>query len=173
MEYTVEIGKHDFKPNNQSWFTASNKLSGYFMFDESMYFTSEDYDYPYGNDSYDWNKLCGLTWFLSGNANWSGMLAWRPNQKEKNVFELAGYVNPKSGGFEYSKLMDVKAGEKFFYKLTWVADRMVFKIIKDKENYFEMPLKNIPWWFSFYRQIGPYFGGNRPAHKNMKLELVM
>lgn len=174
MIYTVEKDKHDFKPNNQCFFTTSNKIEGTFSPTGSMYFTREDTDYPHGSDAADWNKIAGLTWFLSGNANWSGMLVWRPNEARLNEFEVAAYVNPKSGKFISEKIADVKAGEVLEFQLIHSSNSMTFKFRKQgQESYVftKLPMRNLPWWFKFYRQIGPYFGGNRAAHKEMKMEL--
>lgn len=176
MIYTVEKGKHDFKPNNQAWITAKNKIEGSFRFTESMYFTQEDPDYQYGVDAKDWNKIAGLTWFLSSNSNCSGILAWRPNEKEKNSFEIAGYVNPRSGGFKAQKIINVFTGEVVQFQLIWTGGLMTFKTKTEQAEdwtFTQIALNNPPWWFRFYREIGPWFGGNRTAHKEMRLELEL
>lgn len=174
MIYRVEKGRHDFKPNNGAWITGKNKIEGAFSFTESMYFHIEDPDYPHGSDVYDWNKIAGLTWFLSSNSNWSGMLAWRPNQGKRNSFEIGAYVNRRGGSFDFKTIRIVDVGQTVFFQLIWVSDTVVFKTrIEDETDFqfLQMPLKNPPWWFPYFREIGPWFGGNRPAHKDMTFEL--
>lgn len=173
MIYTVQKGEHDFKPNNQVFFTFKSKVSGSFRMDVSMWFSREDPDYSHGEDVKDWNKLAGVTWFFSGNSNRSAMLAWRPVESEKGLFQLAGYVNPLGGGFKAEKIMQVRAGELIDFKVIWSAGMAVFKIRRPGEDWIfaQMPLDDPPWWGRIYRQLGPWFGGNRAAHKRMELIL--
>lgn len=180
VKQSVKKGRHDFKPNNHKPFTWKSKISVKFSLTESMWFSREDPDYPHGNDVKDWNKLAGLTWFFSGNTKHSLMLAWRPVEEEKGAFEITGYINPAEGKFEAETIMYVVAGTEYEGEVVWVSDQAVFKLRgvgATQYHFVSLPLpRPAPkWksWLRFYRQIGPWFGGNRPAHKDMTLHLTM
>jgi len=125
-------------------------------------------------DVEDWNKICGLTWFLTGNTNRTAMLAWRPNEQEENTFQIGTYVNDRRGRVRWHNRVTVAAWETVYFQIIWMSDKVLFKLQPPGEPeplFFYEELKQPPWWFKFYREIGPWFGGNRAAHKNMKMEL--
>lgn len=171
MLYTVEKGRHDFKPNDQDFCTFRSKVEGAFWMDDSMWFSQSDPDYQGGEDVKDWNKIAGVTWFFTGNTNRSAMLAWRPVESEKGLFEVAAYVNPASGKFQATVIGTVKVDELIEFQVIWVADMAVFKIRKpggEDWTWAELPLRRPPWGLKIYRHLGAWFGGNRPAHKRME-----
>lgn len=160
-KYTVEKGSHDFKPNDQPFFTFSNKCDWSFQLTESMYYTREDPDYPYG--SYNgWNKLgFGFTSFFSANNKCSVMVAYFPDETEVNRFDIVGYTNDKNGGWKAEKLANVGLGE-YEGQTIWLPDEVIFKI-KEKGSeqdytFLQMQAKRP----SFRRGIGAYFGGQYP-----------
>lgn len=98
--YNVKAGKHDFKPNSIPFpFLGAREYEFYIRFDSSAWWSIEDEDYPHGNDIYDWNKIGGLTNYLSANNKQSVLIGWRPSP-EYMVMEITAYVNDKSGGFK-------------------------------------------------------------------------
>lgn len=174
MKYTVQKGEHDFKPNDQCLITHRNKISGVFSLTSACWFSREDPDYSGGSDAADWNKIAGVTWFFSGNSNRSAILAWRPNERAKGVFEIAAYVNPDEGRFKAEKIGNVLAGEEVEFQVIWVADMAIFKMKQPSAEdwtWKELPLKRPTFWGRLYRHLGPWFGGNQPAHKEMTIYL--
>lgn len=167
-KYTVEKNRHDFTPNSQPFITWSNEINAEFYFTESMYYHPENTDYFGGSDVYDINKLIGYTWFFTGNTHISAMAGWRPFVDEKNVFELFGYVNYKRGKFDTSLLGRFKVGDQMKIRLDWVGSKVIYDVKKNEtELTFEsMDFRYLPFP-QFVRGLGPWFGGNQKAHKEM------
>lgn len=167
--YAVKEGAHDFKPNTQPIITFSNEINAEFRFTESMYFNREDVDYNFGNDVYDINKLFGLGYFPFTNRL-AAMFGYRPDQDTYGSFELFCYLNYwDSRNFYFKKLINFKVNQLVKTQLIRISDKAVFKVwINEKEKVFETMdfVRNpFPRWF---RGVGPWFGGNRPAHKEMR-----
>lgn len=169
-EYRVKKGQHDFKPNDQAFVTHKNKCDWKFQLTESMWFTREDGEYPYGQ--YDgWNKLgMGVTWAFSSNSNRSCMVAWFPDETLKNRFTIVGYTNDKKGNWDAEELLNVGIDKVYEGQTIWVGDKVVFKIreegSQDDYKFLTMPMPRIKW-LKLYRGIGAYYGGQYPAFKDM------
>lgn len=166
--YTVKKGSHDFKPNDQTLFSFNRKLTFECRLTESMWFSREDPDYDGGNDVEDINKLCGITNRITGNNSQSAIIGWRPNEKEKNSFEIVAYINHRNKSFHFEHLGYFKAGEDLEGFIRWSYRKVSFAIKRKGEK--SQYLKNLNLKRPFLRgEIGAWFGGNRAAHKDMEL----
>lgn len=173
-EYTVQKDNHDFKPNDQRFFSWKSKVKVRFSLTQSMWFSREDPDYQGGNDVFDWNKIAGVTGFFSSNSTNALMFAWRPAEELEGTFEIAGYVNDKDGAHSGETILFATVGTEYEGEAVWSGDYAVFKLREvgeDEFSFVSMPLNRLPWYKRFYREIGPWFGGNQKAHKEMKLNL--
>jgi hypothetical protein len=163
--FSVDKGKHDFTPN---WFPLpyfNRTISRKVILHENCWFSLEDEDYNGGNDVKDWNKIFGLTSYTLSNTDYSMIFAWRP-AAEKNTFEITAYVNPKDGGkFETGTPIIVKAGEQVVLTIKWGVNA-VFSVYGNEAFKYR---GRRPW---VVRKIGPWFGGNQTAHKDMSLEII-
>lgn len=102
-EYVVEAGKQNFKPGESilPYFTPKG-FEVLAVFDSSAWYGKDEWwneaaDEVDG-DWYDWNKLSGLTNYLSQNNKQTAMYAWRPDSTAY-LIQVAAYTNDPRGGF--------------------------------------------------------------------------
>ena len=163
-QYSVEKSQHDFKPNDQPLFTWATKCDWEFRLTESMWYSREDPDYPYG-DYNGWNKLgFGFTRFFSKNDQSSCMIAYFPDEANPNRFNIVGYTNDKHGNWDQKFLTNVGL-EEYEGSTIWLPDSVVFKIRKKGSasdfRLISMDCNRGPLWLP-RRGIGGYFGGRFP-----------
>ena len=163
--YKVVKDKHDFLPNSIPFpFFGASEYSFSIRFEPSIWFGIEDEDYSGGNDIKDWNKIGGMTNYLSANNKQSIMMAWRPDTAYM-VIQIAAFTNDKNGGFVAGEPELVKVGDYVEGEIKWFGSTAYYyygdQIVKHKSK---KPF--------IIREIGPWFGGNQTAHKDMYLHLA-
>lgn len=167
-KYTVEPGKHDFKPNDQPLFVCGKfRCKFSFRLDLSMWYPINDPSYPHG--SYNgWNKLgFGFTQGIFSNARRSCMVAEFPFQTLKHQHLISLYVNDPDGDWDSIDLMTVKAGIQYSGTLDWIKDKAVLYLQDDTNPTINKSVsmylkrsKSLPT-----RAVGAWHGGKYPAHQ--------
>lgn len=165
ITYRVVAGQHDFTPNDfpAPYFNADTYIAS-FAFDASCWWGIDDEDYTGNRDIYDWNKLGGMTNYFNANSTHSVLLAWRP-AAEPDLMEIVAYINPKSGRFVSGPELTWPVGEPLNNaRIEWQADSVHFEYGTVR---FSHALER-PWAI---RKVGPWFGGNQTAHRDMELRM--
>lgn len=163
-EYRVEAGTHDFRPNDfPSLRFGADLYTVDLQFTPSCWWSREDTDYAGGSDIKDWNKIGGMTNYFNANSTHSVLLGWRPSESS-NVMEVTAYINPKSGRFVTGPVLQIPVGRLLHAEIKWYADSVRFEY---GDLSFSHPLEK-PWAI---RKVGPWFGGNQPAHREMLLKM--
>ncbi len=114
------------------------------------------------NDRDDWNKLFGVC-SLRGPHHTSYRFGWRYNAKT-DLIELAAYWYQR-GVRGWFKLGEVSHSRPYNMQIKR-KNKGVEWVINGQRGFAlggELPL--IGW------KLGPYFGGNNPAPKNMQIEI--
>lgn len=160
VEYKVESGKHDFKPNKFKILGSGSIHHRYFVkFNEkSKYIINKE-------DQLDWCKGGGVSNHLFTNTKNSVMWAFRYNTKIDS-FELSPYFNINGGNFyaENLKIPTVKTKNQVIIIDIFRKKHSSTVIMYSEEG---VTLCNTtvatekPKHFS--RLIGAWFGGNRTA----------
>ena len=104
-----------------------------------------------------------MTNYFNANSTHSVLLAWRP-AKASNSIEVTAYINPKSGRFVTGPVISVPVGESMQAQIKWSVDSVQI-------NYGGAQFTHAvekPWAI---RKVGPWFGGNQPAHRAMHLKM--
>lgn len=163
--YKVVEGKHDFKPNDfpLPYFGVS-KYEFSIRFEASSWWSIKDEDYEGGNDIHDWNKIGGMTNYLSPNNKQSVLMAWRPDTAY-NVIQIAAFTNDSKGGFKAGPPRKVKVGDHATGNIKWFGKVAYY-------SYGDTIVKHRTSKPFVVRKIGPWFGGNQTAHKTMYLHLA-
>jgi len=162
MIYTVEENQHDFKPNDQPWYIRRSRIRCEFSFklDRSMWYSIEKPGYPTegGKPYKGWNKLgMGYTQGFFTNTKRSCMVAWFPNN-EKNMINIALYINDKKGAWEAVKVMAVSVDKQYTGALQWNRNTAHLNIGNQSVS---LPLRRSNWLP--LRGIGAWFGGKYPS----------
>lgn len=117
-----------------------------------------------GADQDDWNKLFGKSCLL-GPHKTSFRFAWRYN-RELDLIDVAAYWYT-NGHRRILKLGELEIGTRYEFSIKeqFMGSRNgVYWYINGQDHFvipWNMPL--IGW------KLGPYFGGNMPAPRNMKI----
>ena len=173
--FCVDADAHAFKP--AALILGHEKVITYqWEFSTSM-------RYNLGNgDQCDWNKLHGVSWQLLTNHEDALMVAWRWNIA--GYWEVAPYYHHEgntywAGGCNQPEAMltdpeititKVYPGELFLTTLTLAKDGRASVEIRTNysytyfDHYFGIEADNK------YREIGPWFGGNRTAPHAMCMQ---
>ena len=110
---TVQEGKSDFLPNHTFFPGEARSFDGVAKFHTSCWYDN------LGKDNHDWNKLFGVYQpsDLKKNHN-SFILAWRPDIKIRDVFELCLYENIQGANVPHeSAIYKVKSSQLFRFTL--------------------------------------------------------
>ena len=110
---TVQQGKNDFVPNHGFLPGEARTIEGVAKFHASMWYNS------LGADNADWNKLIGVYRYadIYKNVN-SFILAWRPDIKIRDCFELCLYENIAGANIPHeSAIFKVKQDQLFRFTL--------------------------------------------------------
>ncbi|PHN03647.1 hypothetical protein CRP01_25655 [Flavilitoribacter nigricans DSM 23189 = NBRC 102662] len=163
-EYRVEAGNHDFRPNDfPAPHFGADHYTADLTFTPSCWWSQEDTDYTGGRDIYDWNKIGGMTNFFNSNSTHSVMLGWRP-AATANTIEVTAYINPKEGRFVTGPVLQIPVNRPLHAEIKWASDTVYYEYGNLSFSY-AIPK---PWSI---RKIGPWFGGNQPAHREMFLKM--
>jgi len=159
-EYRVKQGRHDFTPSPLSLPGEARSFDGTAYFDPSCWYNS------LGDDNADWNKLAGVYRFAdivkSRNAF---ILAWRPDIKIKDVFELCMYENIQGANVpKESAIYKVKANERFTFSLDEINGKYSLYV-----NNTLLGTQQNGHNYKAIGKIGAWFGGNRTAPHTMFL----
>lgn len=158
----VQEGKSDFLPNHSAAPGEARSFEGAAKFHASCWYDN------LGSDNNDWNKLFGVyRWFdFKKNQN-SFILAWRPDVKIRDVFELCLYENIAGANVPHeSAIFKVKSDQFFRFTLEELNGKytlFVDGILVDSQRN-ERPFKTIGI-------VSAWFGGNRKAPQTMWLYL--
>lgn len=160
--YICKAGQHDFKPSPVPFPFAAKTMTGWASLDSSCWYND------LGEDMQDWNKLAGVyRWAdVVKNKN-SFILAWRPDIKIRDVFELCLYENINGANRPHeSAIYKVRAGEGFTFWLQESSGKYALWIngtyLDDQDN--DRP-------FGTVGKISAWFGGNRTAPHDMSLQM--
>lgn len=159
-EYRVGFNKHDFTPSPLPFPMEAKSFDGVAYFDPSCWYNS------LGVDNGDWNKLIGAYRYADGLKNKNSfILAWRPDIKIRDVFELCLYENIQGKNVpQESAIYKVKANERFTFSLDEINGKYSLYVNNTLLGTQQNDLK--------YRTIGKisaWFGGNRGAPHTMYL----
>lgn len=150
----VQQGKHRFTP--PMWGLHIGGISRRISFDPSC-----RYDLN-GADQMDWNKLIGVCGWRGPHHN-SYRFAWRYNQRI-DLIELAAYVY-SNGKRHIYPLGQVSIDLPMNYEIRQCKGIVQFVINGNMPVQLRGKIPYIGW------KLGPYFGGNNPAPKQMKIEI--
>jgi len=162
-KYTVREGRHDFTPSPLPLPQKAKSVSGSAVLHASCWYNNLDVD------NADWNKLCGFYHYgdIIKNKN-AFILAWRPDIKIRDLFELVMYENIDGRNVpKESAVYKIKAGERFTFD--FVLDGGKYSL------YINGVLIGTQASDKQYRTVGKisaWFGGNRTAPHTMWLYLI-
>ena len=159
-EYRVGFNKHDFTPSPLPFPMEARSFDGVAMFDPSMWYNS------LGTDQSDWNKLAGVHKFsdIVKNRN-AFILAWRPDIKIRDVFELCMYENIQGKNApKESAIYKVKANERFTFSLDEIDGKYSLYV-----NNVLIGTQANDHKYKVIGKISAWFGGNRRAPNTMYL----
>lgn len=163
-EYRVAAGSHDFLPNDfPAPHFGADQYTVDLMFNPSCWWSEDDPTYTGGRDIKDWNKIGGMTNFFNANSTHSALLGWRPAE-ELNIMEVTAYINPRSGRFQTGPILQVPVDQPMQAEIKWNADSVHFEY---GELSFSYSIEK-PWAI---RKVGPWFGGNQEAHRDMLIKM--
>lgn len=164
-EYAVKAGKHDFTPNAFPFpYFGVREYEFSIRFDSSAWWSIEDENYHHGTDIFDWNKVGGLTNYLSANNKQSVLIGWRP-APEYMVMEIAAYVNDASGKFKFGPARKIAVETSATGTIKQFGDVAYF-------NYGDTIVSMTAKKAFVTREVQAWFGGNRPAHKDMVIHIA-
>lgn len=160
--YVCKAGQHDFKPSPIPFPFSAKSMTGWASLNTSCWYNDLD------DDTQDWNKMAGLFRVadLSKTTN-TFILAWRPDSKIKDMFELCLYENIDGANRPHeSAVYKVRAGEGFSFwflesggKYTlWVNGN----ILGEQDN--DIKYRTIA-------KISAWFGGTSKAPHDMSLQM--
>jgi len=163
MIFRIPSGKHRARPIRFGLWWRKNSFTWVVKFTESC-------RYDLGNeDQFDTNKLCGIG-YLPGHHKESARFGWR-YWPDMGWVELSAYCYVKGQrvikniafceiGKEYRLRLQVLATSYYFD--VYEPDQVKAAGIVTVEHFHDKKFK--------YR-LGVFFGGNRPAPKEIKIEL--
>lgn len=157
---TVQQGKNDFIPNHTFLPGEARSFDGVAKFHTSCWYNT------LGEDNYDWNKLIGVynPGDLKKNHN-SFILAWRPDIKIRDVFELCLYENIQGANVPHeSAIFKVKADQLFKFTLEEINGRYSLYI-----NGVLVDTQRNDKLFKVIGIVGTWFGGTSKAPWTMWL----
>lgn len=153
MIRTVRKYDHWFTP--KMWgFNFGRRIKRTVKFDKSCVYTFLN------EDQLDWNKLFGVS-YLTGVHRHSYRFGWRYNPLT-NLIELSAYYY-QNGIRQVKELGEVGFDREYELIIEQKKDKVIFVVNGQIEAILTGKLPLIGW------KLGPYFGGNRPAPKQMKL----
>jgi len=180
----VKEGNHKFNPSELHPFTYG-KDRIYTTSFAARFDPSCEVDVYEGNDD-SYNKLCGVAFNLLVSTKNSVMVGWRyaPHLKSKSgkadVYELVPYWHDTDGTKNFIEpIFTVKSGELFY--VDFVIDRINntvsvgFERSRTSNNHsneyqlFRLNI-NVPSINGIARRINPWFGGQKAAPREMKLQ---
>lgn len=155
---TVQQGKSDFLPNH-TWLPGeARSFDGVAKFHTSCWYDN------LGTDQADWNKLIGVYRYadIYKNVN-SFILAWRPDIKIRDVFELCLYENIQGANVPHeSAIFKVKADQLFRFTLEEINGKYSLYIDGNLVDTQRNERK-----FQTIGIVSAWFGGNRKAPQTM------
>lgn len=159
-EYRVGYNRHDFTPSPFPFPGEARSFDGVASFDPSCWYNS------LGADNADWNKLAGVYKYSDVVKNKNAfMLAWRPDIKIRDVFELVLYENIQGRNVPHeSAIYKVKANEQFTFSLDEINGKYSLYI-----NNVLIGTQQNDHQYKVIGKISAWFGGNRGAPQTMFL----
>lgn len=157
---TVQQGKSDFVPNHTFLPSEARSFDGVAKFHVSCWYNN------LGVDNADWNKLFGVyqPTDLKKNHN-AFILAWRPDIKIRDVFELCLYENIQGANVPHEQaIFKVKADQLFRFKLEEINGKYSLYIdgnLVDTQQNDKL--------FKVIGIVGTWFGGTSKAPHTMWL----
>lgn len=133
-----------------------------------LFYGHSKYELP-EDDQPDKNKLFGIS-FTVDPKDTSARFGWYYDRQE-NVFKLHAFVHLK-GQWESTHLCDCIANWPYDCRLTITKKEYIFRVdrLSDREIIAHMPIEKKHSRRSGYL-LGPYFGGNQKAPKDLIIEL--
>lgn len=156
----VRKGKHAFKPTRTRLNIKPRHLFVGAIFDQEATYTLNR------GDQWDWNKGGGLSFNLLTNHRRSAMYAWRWNP-ETIRFEFTDYIHDGREIIKGTQIFSARAGEPVSIWIYFKSRAIFYRFTSGNEtkSYF-VPVKFSPGFIA--RRIGAWFGGNRPAPRNLE-----
>ena len=160
--YICKAGQHDFKPSPVPFPFAAKTMTGWASLDSSCWYND------LGEDNADWNKLAGVyRWADVSKTKNSFILAWRPDGKIKNMFELCLYENINGANRPHeSSIYKVNAMQGFSF---WFAESNGKYILFVDGTY--LGEQDNDKLFKTVGKISAWFGGNRTRDYDMSLQM--
>lgn len=157
-KYTVQQGRHDFTPNPTLLPGEARSFDGVAKFHTSCWYDN------LGADNADWNKLIGVYRYFDFKKNQNAfILAWRPDIKIRDVFELCLYENIAGANVPHeSAIFKVKADQLFRFTLEEINGKYMLYINGNLVDTQRNERK-----FQTIGIVSAWFGGNRKAPQTM------
>lgn len=162
--FSVKQGKHRFTPIRSLCPRGfAYTFSGSVIFDSSAYVFPVEYQRPDHNgidfDYFDWNKLFGITGYLSRPNRNSAMIAWRWDVDSAYCFQLAAYTNDRHGDWRVSDPVTICAGQEAQFSMFDYKGEALYAIYGNGVLRTRHPWKR-PWITS---EIDTWMGGENNA----------
>ena len=159
MKITHRQGRHRAHPYRLK-IGFFDKLDFSVTFDEAAKYEHGDHD------QMDWNKLCGISFHLFTSHKNSAMVGWR-YEPITGVFQLNAYYHV-DGQVQYTNtLQRVEPCETVKGSISVFSDRVAVEIG------FATHLQKFDRLRKLRRRIWPWFGGNKPAPKDVTFDFFV
>lgn len=154
MILTVRHTRHRFRPF-MPWFIFRKRVVATVAFHPSC-------KYLLGADQSDWNKLIGIGFFPHHQRN-SYRFGWRYSP-ERGMVEIGAYWYQEGQRMDYA-ICHVPFNRMIRFSLHYQDGLIIWKVGEDAGH-----ITRGAWpWLGY--KLGPWFGGNRPAPHDMKIEM--
>ena len=163
MIFRIPSGKHRARPLRFGIWWRKNSFTWVVKFTDNC-------RYDLGNeDQFDTNKLCGIG-YLPGHHHESARFGWR-YWPERGWVELSAYCYVK-GQRMIKNIAFCEIGKEYRIRLQVLATSYYFDIY-EPDQVKAAGITTIEHFHSkkFKYRLGVFFGGNRPAPKEIKIEL--
>lgn len=174
QQHSVVAGSHDFTPGHGLELTKTTENEFFelrFRIEKDAWFDPSAKG-PIQRDGLDWNKLGGVSYLNYFQlSSWpknvrAALIGWRPHPS--GSFEWSLYVNRADGSFVFSEAQLVRPGDQVDVRVDIGKSVIEAKPLNASKTF--MPLRIEASILGSARvNVGPWFGGNRPAPQDMDL----
>ena len=178
--FRVKAGNHRFLPMRSlcpRGFQYS--FTGSVVFDSAAYVFPAEYKRPDESgidfDYFDWNKLFGLTGYLSRPNKNAAMIAWRWDVDSAYCFQLAAYTNDRRGDWRVSDPVTICAGQEAQFSMFEYKGEALYSIYANGTLRTRHPWKRpfvsaeIDTWMGGQNNAPGPFGG--VAHRDLEIRI--
>lgn len=162
MIFRIPRGKHRARPLRFGFWWRKTSFTWVVKFDESCRYDLQS------DDQFDINKLIGIG-YLPGHHKESARFGWRYWTERKEI-ELSAYCYV-NGRRVIKHICFCEIGKEYRIKLQVLATSYYFDVCEPGiVQPCGITLVKYDHNKKFKYRLGPFFGGNRPAPRTMKIE---